>query len=194
MNGGQLQNASLSNGESFKIDSLKPGDEIIVTEVSGGEDGYTTEYTVKGATTTGNTYKATLGEDDESYEVVFTNTRCIVPPTGLSDNMAPFAAMTLAGLGAAGDLLPAAAQTAVTRDGEKTEYFWKKTAFGEEILERSAGSGRWNEASRRQKLLAEREPLSEHPAGEAHGRSLEKGRALKRLIKNWKQKNGQRAG
>lgn len=101
VNGGQLQNASLSNGESFKIDSLKPGDEIIVTEVSGGEDGYTTEYTVKGATTTGNTYKATLGEDDESYEVVFTNTRCVVPPTGLSDNMAPFAAMTLAGLGAA---------------------------------------------------------------------------------------------
>ena len=40
--------------------------------------------------------------------------------------------------------------------------------------------------------MAEREPLSEHPAGEAHGRSLENGRALKRLIKNWKTKKTDR--
>ena len=37
--------------------------------------------------------------------------------------------------------------------------------------------------------MTDRERLSEHPAGEAHGRSLENGGALRRLIKNWKTEN-----
>ena len=49
------------------------------------------------------TYTYTVPEEGnlDNITIEFINKRCIVPPTGLSDNMAPFAAMTLAGLGAA---------------------------------------------------------------------------------------------
>ena len=101
VNGDNLQEQYLKHGESFEIENLKPGDTISVTEVNGGEEGYTTTYTANGATVASDTYTVTLDENAKSHTVTFKNERIVVPPTGLSDNMAPFAAMTLAGLAAA---------------------------------------------------------------------------------------------
>ena len=101
VNGGNLQEQHLKHGESFEIKNLKPGDTISVTEVNGGKEGYTTTYTANGEKVASNTYTVTLDENAKSHTVTFENERIVVPPMGLSDNMAPFAAMTLAGLAAA---------------------------------------------------------------------------------------------
>lgn len=98
---------SLKNGGTMPITGLKRGDQITVTETSAGMEGYQTiikvnEQEVAEAGTNG-TYTYTVPEEGnlDNITIEFINKRCVVPPTGLSDNMAPFAAMTLAGLGAA---------------------------------------------------------------------------------------------
>ena len=104
---GLTDSFSLKNGETKPITGLKRGDQITVTETSAGMEGYQTiikvnEQEVAEAGANG-TYTYTVPEEGnlDNITIEFINKRCIVPPTGLSDNMAPFAAMTLAGLGAA---------------------------------------------------------------------------------------------
>ena len=98
---------TLTNGGERVISGLAPGDKITVTESSAGQNGYKTQINLNGTTVAeagGNgTYTYEVPKDGTLNDVVieFVNTREIVPPMGLSDNMAPFAAMTLAGLAAA---------------------------------------------------------------------------------------------
>lgn len=104
---GLTDSFSLKNGETKPITGLKRGDQITVTETSAGMEGYQTIIKVNGQEVAeagaNGTYTYTVPEegDLDNITIEFINKRCVVPPTGLSDNMAPFAAMTLAGLGAA---------------------------------------------------------------------------------------------
>ncbi len=78
------------------IKDLKPGSVVTITETSGAADGYTTQVEIEGVEDTKKTsseYEINNLQNDTT--VLFTNTREVVPPTGLTDNSAPFTAMVL---------------------------------------------------------------------------------------------------
>ena len=86
-----------TSGVGHEISELRKGDIITLTEEK--SDGYTTIISVNGTEYTGTSHAIKIEKSD--VKVIFTNEREVVPPTGLTDNMAPFTAMILAGLGAA---------------------------------------------------------------------------------------------
>ena len=86
-------------GGTYVIPGLREGDTITVKEDKKyASEGYETQIVAGGQKINGSTCTVTVKDD---MIITFTNKRNVVPPTGLTDNMAPFTAMILAGLGAA---------------------------------------------------------------------------------------------
>ena len=89
----------MSHGQSATIPNVLPGSRITVTETSAAAEGYITKVMVGEASYNSNTHTVDNLTGDITF--AFTNTKHVNPPTGLSDNAVPFAAMVLSALAAA---------------------------------------------------------------------------------------------
>ncbi len=95
----QTGTLQLSHGQSATIPNVLPGSRITVTETSAAAEGYITKVMVGEASYNSNTHTVDNLTGDITF--AFTNTKHVNPPTGLSDNAVPFAAMVLSALAAA---------------------------------------------------------------------------------------------
>ena len=99
---------TLKAGEEKVFTGLKVGESFTVTETTYSSDGYKTYVTVDGGEQSESvvgaisslTAKPNKQEGETDHVIAFENARNVVPPMGITDNMLPFAAMILAGLGA----------------------------------------------------------------------------------------------
>lgn len=91
-NGSTVKTENITSGNSFTITNLKETDTIVITETDYSSQGYTTAYAVgDNATTTGRV--CTLENLQNDTNVTFTNTKIVVPPTGVSSDAAPYLIM-----------------------------------------------------------------------------------------------------
>ena len=95
VSGSPVTNIELGNGDYIVVYNLSKGDDYSITETEANTDNYETSVKTNGTETTDNNGTVSAQDMAADTEVVYTNKRTNVTPTGIVMNVAPYALLVV---------------------------------------------------------------------------------------------------